>query len=155
MCNLKYKKPRYKRLKVYLLALLGYLTFIPLSASAATASLSISTTTQQTIQQEVAAGQAGIQMNIAAAAAERERQAQANAGGAPVTKPSPPVAPPVKVTPPPKPDVTDSTKASEANNVTLEDQNSDASENYPPAPTGFTSSAGNNSNDNTQWDYGF
>jgi hypothetical protein len=149
--------------KTYIItAIFGLMGFIPLSLSAATATLNIPMSTQQTIQQEVAAGQSGIQMNIAAAEAERAQQAQASTGTQQVpgnAKPPAraPVAPPVKAAPPPKPDVTDSTQAAEANsNVTLENQSDENSNDYPPTPTGFISSGGNSGgNDNVTWDYGF
>lgn len=140
----------------------GFISFLPLSAMAAIATLNIPMSTQQTLQQEIAAGQAGIAANMAAAEEANAQQAQPNTSA---TTPSntnlpakTPATPPVKVTPPPKPEVTDSTKASQANNVTLENQGNGENNTYPPAPTGFISSGGGNDDNNSDsgnWDYGF
>lgn len=139
---------------------LGFLVFVPLTLTAATATLDIPIATQQIIQQEVAAGQSGIETNIATAEAERAQQAQANAGMQTPGNAKPPVnvpvAPPVKAVTPPKPEVTDSTQAAEANAVRLEEQNNSDSDNYPQTPTGFISSGeSNDDNSSIEWDYGF
>lgn len=139
------------------LLVLGLASILPLSLIAAPATLSLPPSTEQMIQEQVAAGQAGIQSNVSAAEKERAQQA---ANPTTPANPTPPITPPVKVAPPPKPVISDSTKAAEVNsNVTLENQASDESDNYLQTPTGFTNSPGsvgsNGENSTGKWDYGF
>lgn len=124
---------------------------VPALAFAGSIGLTLPPSVIQNIQQDVAAGQQGIEMNAEAQAAP-QNEANNNYLPQKINKPAP------KPQAPAKPDITDSTKAAENanNNVTLENQ--PAPENTAPSvPTGFSSAdegpAGTGSN--MTFDYGF
>lgn len=145
--------------KTHLCFTICFLALAPMLAFAGSIGLTLPPNVLQNIQQEVAAGQQGIEANAAAQAASPQNDETMYANGnylsQQANKPSSKPQAPAK---PVKPDITDSTQAAENanNNVTLENQ-SEQEMTAPSVPTGFTNSdesaAGAGSNMN--FDYGF